>query len=156
MISLQQHLPLSAHELSLGTAPDPALCTWRCLMGGRCWLCKGEKEKTDNSVHDFLPGLRCMWQGALAFFTLSSSLLHSGEMACWKTRAKLCYTAVTEFPNAIFCNKISSFSRTISQLEPETTFDNLWIRSRDGYIHFLCMSVECFDVSAKLWQPYYF
>lgn len=76
--------------------------TWRCLMGGRCWLWgqgKGgewEDSQFHVSVHDFLSGVRCMCvRGILAFLALSSSLLHSKKMDSWKTRAKLCYTTVS-------------------------------------------------------------
>lgn len=79
---------------------------------------KGEDQQFHISVHDFLSGLRCMCvERMLDFSTLSSSLVHSAKVDSWKTR--ICYTTVTEFPNAILCSKISSFSWPTFQFEPE-------------------------------------
>lgn len=91
-ISLQQHLPLSVHKLSLGTAPDPTLWTWGVWLEADADSV-GEKEKTDRSVHYFLSDLRCRCVWGM-FSTLSSSLLHPAKMDSWKTRIKLCYTIV--------------------------------------------------------------
>lgn len=98
-IPLQQQLPSSAQELNLETSSDPTLCTWRCLMGGRCWPC-GELGEDWQSGPRF-----SLLVGGWVFSILSSFLLHYAKLDSSQTRVKLGYAAVAEFPKCNFLQR---------------------------------------------------